>query len=380
MESEVLIYIRAAGYGASVVFFVYLALRLFSQVRRLSSQHGRFIYALSAISFALIALLNTFWFYIDLVPYPCHIWQAIYYSYSEEIFLGEIIAALLIFHCLFIISSLQTPRYWPVFATLAPVIFLLVAFLETDNQLWVNIALVYGLLCTIAALALIYINTRRFQTLLENTYTNTLTRGVKWVYSLAITFVLIFAFWIIARLFTTHILVDIIFLYTSMIPWAYYAYRLEHQNFDISIMEDIAQNELDDTQTLYDATPDSDSLKTWQQPDFDKAVRDFCRKQENFTNPDLSIEDVARAIGTNRTYISRWCSAHGTNFASFITDLRINYARQLLVDTDLSVTEVLEQAGFNYPRQFRDTFYAHFGCLPSEYRRDHTPNTTPHTL
>ncbi len=103
--------------------------------------------------------------------------------------------------------------------------------------------------------------------------------------------------------------------------------------------------------------------------DMSMALHDNCEVCLLFCNPELSLQDLAAAIGTNRTYLSKWFADNDTTFYNYINKLRIDYAAQLLLTTDDSVKKIQCDAGFASKTTFRKYFLDYFGCSPSEYRR-----------
>ena len=58
------------------------------------------------------------------------------------------------------------------------------------------------------------------------------------------------------------------------------------------------------------------------------------------------------------------------NFLAYLTNIRMERAKQLLLSTDLPVAEVSEQAGYGDYRVFTKVFKKAEGVTPSQYRRD----------
>lgn len=103
--------------------------------------------------------------------------------------------------------------------------------------------------------------------------------------------------------------------------------------------------------------------------DMSQALRDNCEERLLFCNPELSLHDLAVAIGTNRTYLSKWFADHDTTFYNYINKLRIEYAAHLLLTTDDSVKKIQTAAGFASKTTFQKYFHDYFDCSPSEYRK-----------
>ena len=92
---------------------------------------------------------------------------------------------------------------------------------------------------------------------------------------------------------------------------------------------------------------------------------------KGYVRPGLSLESLAREVGCNRSYLSRYVNSElGLNFKSWIRALRIAESQRLLLEhPGASALEVGEMVGIHG----RSTFFAQFsevtGMSPGEYRR-----------
>lgn len=90
---------------------------------------------------------------------------------------------------------------------------------------------------------------------------------------------------------------------------------------------------------------------------------------ENFTEP-LTLDDAARMACMEKTYFSkRFKALTGFNFSSYITQLRLSAARQLLLNSEMNISEIAAQAGFSGSNYFGDVFLRVYGMSPTEYRK-----------
>ncbi|MOA43422.1 HTH-type transcriptional regulator YesS [compost metagenome] len=72
----------------------------------------------------------------------------------------------------------------------------------------------------------------------------------------------------------------------------------------------------------------------------------------------------------NPYYFSSFFKKHtGQNFKSYVTEVRMEQALKLLLETDLLVYEIAERVGYNHVRHFSDMFKKKFGQVPQEYRQ-----------
>jgi LacI family transcriptional regulator len=84
----------------------------------------------------------------------------------------------------------------------------------------------------------------------------------------------------------------------------------------------------------------------------------------------INVLDVARRVGTSRRTLERhFRVALGKSVAQSIRKAHVELAKQLLIDTDLSLEEVAESAGMNYLRQMRIVFTKDVGVSPSQFRK-----------
>ncbi len=91
---------------------------------------------------------------------------------------------------------------------------------------------------------------------------------------------------------------------------------------------------------------------------------------DNFQNH-LSLNDIARHVGVNPSYLSRFFSdKFGSTITKYINEIRINYAKVLLLSSEDSITEIAYKCGFESIRSFNRTFLDFVNVTPREYRND----------
>ena len=90
---------------------------------------------------------------------------------------------------------------------------------------------------------------------------------------------------------------------------------------------------------------------------------------DNYTR-DLTLDNVAQALGYSKYYISRSLKElFGCNFRTLINNYRLSLAQSLLLSKDCSISQVAEKCGFHSQSAFTRTFIAHTGMTPREYRQ-----------
>lgn len=99
----------------------------------------------------------------------------------------------------------------------------------------------------------------------------------------------------------------------------------------------------------------------------DKAVRYI---EENY-HQEIGLEDVAKQVYLSTCYFSRlFKQVKGWSFTEYLTHVRMEEARKLLVNTSYSVAEISMRVGFRDARYFSQVFKKHTGKTPGTYRRD----------
>ena len=84
----------------------------------------------------------------------------------------------------------------------------------------------------------------------------------------------------------------------------------------------------------------------------------------------LGVREIAARVGMSRRTLERKFEKHvGWSIATAIRRAHIERAKQLLIDTDISLEEVAEASGLKYVRQLRIAFLRETGSSPSQFRR-----------
>lgn len=91
---------------------------------------------------------------------------------------------------------------------------------------------------------------------------------------------------------------------------------------------------------------------------------------QNFTS-ELSLLSLAETFHLSTSYLSRCFRKYtGVNLINYITDLRLAYARELLTQSNYSITDIAFVAGYEDYSYFSNQFHSKYGKSPREYRSD----------
>ncbi|ABC29773.1 AraC-type DNA-binding domain-containing protein [Hahella chejuensis KCTC 2396] len=99
-------------------------------------------------------------------------------------------------------------------------------------------------------------------------------------------------------------------------------------------------------------------------------IDQIMRQQQLFRDPDLNLNRLARRAGIPSRQISGAINrVYGRNVSQVVNEYRIEEAKRLLQETDLPVTSLLFEAGFQTKSNFNREFQRVAGMTPSDYRR-----------
>ena len=87
---------------------------------------------------------------------------------------------------------------------------------------------------------------------------------------------------------------------------------------------------------------------------------------------DLTIEKVAKDLGVTKFILSKVFSMiFHRNFNQYLNEQRLNYACAMLEYSDVPITEICTQAGFQSQRTFNRAFQEVYDMTPREYRNQY---------
>jgi AraC-like DNA-binding protein len=108
--------------------------------------------------------------------------------------------------------------------------------------------------------------------------------------------------------------------------------------------------------------------------DLGPLLQKCCIDTQLYLQHDLTIIQLAKAIGTNRYYLSQYISNQGTTYNNYINDLRINHFVSLYheaVDAhrSFSAQQLAQESGFHSYRTFSEVFKRKMGQTVSAWIR-----------
>ncbi|MBQ7042023.1 MAG: helix-turn-helix transcriptional regulator [Muribaculaceae bacterium] len=175
----------------------------------------------------------------------------------------------------------------------------------------------------------------------------------KAILNITYSFLIAISIWILSCIYPSTIF-DMVYYIVSGIAWYIIYYNIENTyHLNNSITNDIATD--------------------IKEHPFTHALNKLFEQEHIFLNPDISISDVARLIGTNRSYLSEYLNTNcHSSFTDYINNMRLDHAEKLMSQNEkMSLDEISSSSGFNSLSTFRRAFVRKHGVTPSNYRHEH---------
>lgn len=227
----------------------------------------------------------------------------------------------------------------------------------TGKLIWFDVLTTWGFLYGIATYFLMFFFISRYHRQLKERFSYQDNINLNWLRGILSCFFVILLVWTLSC-YMVDADYDNIYMLFSLGAWMFVSYFLyKHE----SVIEELG--EMEEMESAKESEPENLS-------GMEEVVNRLFVENKLYLNPQLKLSDVARQVGTNRTYLSRFFNQEKKmTFYDYVNNLRVEHAETLLRDTDLTLTAIAEQSGFNSISTFRRVFAAKQKCTPSEYRK-----------
>ncbi len=141
--------------------------------------------------------------------------------------------------------------------------------------------------------------------------------------------------------------------------------------FDTTFSTLIATNERDDIEhfILDRCMECAGAIAAIQEDTMNPIIQKACDYIEKNISQDINLEQLSASLNVSPFYLSKlFKEEKGANFISYVTALRMEKAKQLLLDYRLIIKEIASKVGYNDQNYFSKLFKQEFGLTPTEYR------------
>ncbi len=149
---------------------------------------------------------------------------------------------------------------------------------------------------------------------------------------------------------------------------------LVKQNVDIA-KKDIEKEIILDEAAKNDLSKQNNPLLCDEnKSEFQKKLDNLMLKEKVFIRKQITINDLAKLLETNRNYLSEFINEHfNTNFNNFINEYRVKEARKLLLINEYrnyTIEGIADTVGFHTKATFNSAFKKITGVTPSFFRNN----------
>ncbi len=292
----------------------------------------------------------------------CHMWYlpTFFLTSPDEVMLGSLVAGWLdcmtVIPLMFIIllTMLQDLRrpLWPVCVIMAPLVVGLAWCIVSRSDDLLLVLLVYFLLMCFGLITYMVRAIRHYGRWLRDNYADLEHKEVWQGFVVLAIYLLVYAVYLLdvgEQIYEYAMEVIVIVLI------CYLLWRVETLS-DLSIPVNDSKEETVITENV----ADNDNPLSIRN-NIGSLLQQRCIDTQLYLQRDLNISQLAKAIGTNRYYLSQYFASQGTTYNDYINGLRINHFVSLYreaVDSKRSITaqQLAQESGYRSYNTFRNAF------------------------
>jgi AraC-like DNA-binding protein len=318
-----------------------------------------------------------------------HVWWLLFFIFSRD--QQSVVYQLIILtDCVLLLttvagtmlSMLQDRRrpVWPVMLAMLPFVLLTCAYMANPSNLLKQMVMIYLLLLSALFTVYMVFAIRRYDRWLNDNYADLEHKRVWLSQVVAFLCMLLFVLYVVAEdmvLFYCRHIVDLVLIF--LLLW-----RVETlPQLDAAPAEEAhtpqAPDRLVSTASAESAfVPDTMPIMPTQpeQPladpinidvdQMEQLLKEHCEATRLYLENDLTLQMLAQAMGTNRSYLSQYFSRQGVTYNTYINGLRINHfisrCRELsAAGQDIPIQQLALESGFGSYRTFSRAFLQRTG-------------------
>ena len=250
-----------------------------------------------------------------------HVWYmpSVFLTSDDDILLCNLVGALLDsmtiipFAIIVLLCMLQDRKrpLWPVAVIVAPIVVGLAMCVVSRSDALMSMVHGYLLLMGIGLIIYMVCAVRRYGRWLRDNYADLEHKEVWQSFSVQATILLLFGFYAFG--IGLGLLYEYIVQIICIVFVCYLLWRVETLS-DLSISQSLA---------VYEETTATGEHTSYDQ--IGSLLQQHCVDTQLYLQHDLTLIQLAKAIGTNRSYLSQYFSSQDTTYNVYINDLRIQH-------------------------------------------------------
>lgn len=143
--------------------------------------------------------------------------------------------------------------------------------------------------------------------------------------------------------------------------------------FNLEVLYSRVQNLISQRKSLQQAYRKKIEVET-KKVDIESEDDAFIRKalkiiEKNIGNTDFSVERMAADLGVSRTFLyNKMVTRLEKSPNELVRDIRLDRGKELLIKSQLTISEIAFEVGYNNPKYFTKNYKKKYNMLPSEVR------------
>ena len=306
-----------------------------------------------------------------------HLWYlpSVFLSSVDDILLCNSIGALLdcmIVYPLMIVvllCMLQDRRrpLWPVAVMVAPLVVGIAVCIANQNDTLLPMLRIYILLLGIGLIIYMVREVRRYGHWLRDNYADLEHKEV-WK-----SFLVLAIMMLVLGIYASGVggmAYEYAVQTLAIVLVCYLLWRVETlSNLSIPLSQDlsVAEPAITEAEDVED-----NSLSQTNRENIGTLLQQHCIDTQLYLQHDLNISQLAKTIGVNRLYLTKYFSSQGTNYNAYINDLRIRhfvslYHEAVASHRSFSAQQLAQESGFYTYRTFSEAFKRKMGHTVSAW-------------
>ena len=322
-----------------------------------------------------------------------HVWWLLFYIYSGDPHsVGYLTAIVLDYVTLLpsivgtLLAMLQDRRrpVWPAFVAMIPIVAIGGVLMTGPNERLAQIGVAYIVLLYVLFTAYVTFAVRQYGRWLRDNYADLEHKEVWFTCMLSLVFILLLIFYAIVGINTTlicilHVIELVLF---GLLLW-----RVETLPTLEDMPEEAASGELA-KERLSDDDPSEKAAEAVDVPkspsanpinidvdQMEQLLKEHCVAAQLYLETELTLQMLAQAVGTNRSYLSQYFSRQGYTYNTYINSLRINhfisrYEEAVAAGQPIVVQQLASESGYRSYSTFSLAFKQRMGQTVTAWMRE----------
>lgn len=226
------------------------------------------------------------------------------------------------------------------------------------------------------------VNQKRYQHLIENNLSFDENINIRWINVMKYTFFWDCIAFFLTVFFDTTIMNAIYYLSIAFSWWILHFFTCRQKKIPLDEKNILDEENLDIPLFHEEGCENNQDTHTERMNEIGERIERVMEKKRLYLQPNLTLPDLASAIGSNKTYVYLYLKQmRNTSFSNYINSLRLEKkAIPLMKESvnnsigkgvrELTVNEIAFESGFQSLSTFRRAFQKLMGCNATSYLKD----------